>query len=141
VPDAYGLSIGWEWMKKEFPKQERCVRSAVICVCDEEMHRLNLVSCLWISLNVSLSQQAEPLLSQKKDTPLPLYSAVRPRNDPHLANHRYEWFEFSPFEVAAHDSGVAIPTWAFGREFDAGVSMNFAPEPSLASVCQSVRVL
>ncbi|KAI9469220.1 acyl transferase/acyl hydrolase/lysophospholipase [Coemansia mojavensis] len=53
--------------------------------------------------------------------PMPLYTAVRhfigsDDNDPDKAQlSKYQWFEFSPYEVGSIDHGAWIPSWAFGR--------------------------
>lgn len=62
------------------------------------------------------------------DYPYPLFTAIDARmrafKDP-------AWFEFSPHEIGCAEFGAYVPTWAYGRKFDAGVSVNFAPEQSL----------
>lgn len=62
------------------------------------------------------------------DYPYPLFTAIdarmRAAQDP-------AWFEFSPHEIGCAEFGAYIPTWAYGRKFDAGTSINFAPEQSL----------
>ncbi len=57
--------------------------------------------------------------------PMPIYTAVTPNADP------YEWFEFTPFEVGSSYLKAYIPTWAYGRKFKYGHSINFAAEQSL----------
>ncbi|KAJ2851779.1 hypothetical protein J3B02_003533 [Coemansia erecta] len=53
--------------------------------------------------------------------PMPIYTAVRhflgtDDNKPeNVEDHRYQWFEFNPYEVGSIDHGMWIPTWAFGR--------------------------
>jgi phospholipase A2 len=62
------------------------------------------------------------------DYPYPLFTAIDARmrafKDP-------AWFEFTPHEIGCAEFGAYIPTWAYGRKFDAGTSVNFAPEQSL----------
>lgn len=41
------------------------------------------------------------------------------------------WFEFSPFEIGSSEYEAYVPTWAFGRKFNEGFSVNFVPEVSL----------
>ena len=45
-----------------------------------------------------------------------------------LHTYNYNWLEFTPYEVSYVTELAAIPSWAFGRKFDAGVSQNFTPE-------------
>ncbi|KAJ1970785.1 hypothetical protein H4R35_005657 [Dimargaris xerosporica] len=45
--------------------------------------------------------------------------------------HKYQWFEFTPFEIGTAEEGVWIPAWAFGRRFDHGRSQERLPEPSV----------
>ncbi|MBM3893511.1 hypothetical protein FJ365_03890 [Candidatus Dependentiae bacterium] len=42
-----------------------------------------------------------------------------------------EWMEFTPFEVGSSFLGGYIPTWSFGRKFNAGTSVDFAPEQTM----------
>jgi len=44
----------------------------------------------------------------------------------------YQWIEFTPFEVGSSFLNTAIPLWAFGRKFNKGVSIDFAPPASLS---------
>ncbi len=57
--------------------------------------------------------------------PMPIYTAITPNADP------YAWFEFTPFEVGSSYLKAYIPTWAYGRKFKYGQSVNFAAEQSL----------
>lgn len=43
----------------------------------------------------------------------------------------YRWAEFSPYEVGCSHLHAFVPTWAFGRTFNNGISTNFAPPQSL----------
>ncbi|OGB97089.1 hypothetical protein A3F06_04165 [candidate division TM6 bacterium RIFCSPHIGHO2_12_FULL_36_22] len=72
----------------------------------------------------ALSSQAD--LMETGAYPFPLYSSIMP-----MGSGRFEWFEVSPYEVWSDYLKMAIPTWAFGRKFDNGVSKDFAPEQSL----------
>ncbi len=45
-----------------------------------------------------------------------------------IDNH---WVTFTPFEVSCDSLHFNMPTWAFGRKFINGISVDFAPEPSL----------
>jgi phospholipase A2 len=58
--------------------------------------------------------------------PLPIGCALGGDN-----KNPYYWFEFSPFEVGSPELNSYIPTWAFGRGFDKGSSVDFAPEQTL----------
>ncbi|KAJ2777661.1 hypothetical protein GGI15_004432 [Coemansia interrupta] len=66
------------------------------------------------------------LSSQRADVdrgllPMPIYTAVRhflgtDDNNPSTSEeHRYQWFEFNPYEVGSIDHGAWMPSWAFGR--------------------------
>ncbi|MGE0206702.1 MAG: hypothetical protein AB7R69_02520 [Candidatus Babeliales bacterium] len=57
--------------------------------------------------------------------PMPLYTAIQSYQNP------YEWMEFSPFEVGSSFLKSYIPTWAYGRKFRDGVSIDKAPEQTL----------
>lgn len=57
--------------------------------------------------------------------PLPIYTAIQTYHEP------YEWMELTPFEVGSSFLKSYIPTWAFGRTFNNGVSTNYAPEQTL----------
>lgn len=61
--------------------------------------------------------------------PMPICTAVMP---PSKFINDHEWFELTPFEASAVTLNASIPTWAFGRKFENGQSINFAPEQSLA---------
>jgi phospholipase A2 len=58
--------------------------------------------------------------------PLPISTAVIGKN---VVN--YEWVEFTPYEVGSTYLNAFVPAWAFGREFNAGNSVDFAPPQSL----------
>ncbi|KAG8995132.1 hypothetical protein FRB90_000255, partial [Tulasnella sp. 427] len=45
---------------------------------------------------------------------------------------RWLWYEFSPYEVGCDEIGAWIPSWAFGREFHKGKSIDRAPEISFS---------
>ncbi|KAJ1660210.1 hypothetical protein IWQ61_000826 [Dispira simplex] len=47
--------------------------------------------------------------------------------------HKYQWFEFTPYEIGTADEedGVWVPAWAFGRRFERGHSVERLPEPSV----------
>jgi phospholipase A2 len=57
--------------------------------------------------------------------PLPIYTAVTPNVEP------YEWLEFTPFEIGSSYLKAYVPTWAYGRKFKHGRSVNYAAEQSL----------
>ncbi|KAJ2486898.1 hypothetical protein EV174_000846 [Coemansia sp. RSA 2320] len=55
-------------------------------------------------------------------SPMPIYTAVRhfvgsdDNNAEQAAkDHKYQWFEFNPYEVGSIDHKAWIPSWAFGR--------------------------
>lgn len=75
---------------------------------------------------VYLSQQSDRL--KNADIPYPIYTAIDARqavaSEPH-------WFEYTPHEIGSPSFGVYVPTWAYGRLFNNGQSLDFAPEQSL----------
>lgn len=60
------------------------------------------------------------------DVPFPIYTAVSGEG-----SLKHSWYEFTPFEVGNIWLKSYVPTWAFGRKFNKGVSVDFAPEQSL----------
>src|SRR5205807_2703719 len=60
--------------------------------------------------------------------PYPLFTAIDARSAEAHAPH---WFEFSPHEIGSADIAVYVPTVAYGREFEEGVSKNKHSEVSL----------
>jgi len=73
---------------------------------------------------VYLSHQAERVASGK--WPYPIYTAVRAEE-----GAASEWYEFTPHEVGGSWLGRYTPSWAFGRKFVEGYSVDYAPEQSL----------
>ncbi len=76
------------------------------------------------------------LPSQKKrvndgSVPFPVYTAVVGQTSQVHERSAYTWFFFSPYEVGANALGGYIPSWAFGRKFSAGRSINRAPTYTL----------
>ena len=82
----------------------------------------NLVTADYFSIDLADQQH---FLSNRR--PFPLYTAVIPHED---AVH-YSWLAFSPFEVSCCELKSAVKTWAYGREFNKGVSVNNAPPMTL----------
>jgi phospholipase A2 len=58
--------------------------------------------------------------------PFPLYTAIRAE-----ANKPKDWYEFSPYQIGAYWLNMYVPTWAFGRKFDKGISTDYAIQQSL----------
>lgn len=58
--------------------------------------------------------------------PLPIQTSVIGNDD-----SNYHWVEFTPYEVGCSYLEAFVPTWAYGRTFNAGISTNFAPAQSL----------
>ena len=73
---------------------------------------------------VYLSQQTEQI--KNGNWVFPIYTAVR-RGVGVLPT----WYEFTPYEIGSPSLNLYVPTWAYGRKFVAGESMDFAPEQSL----------
>lgn len=70
---------------------------------------------------LKLSEQAK--LLQNGSIPFPIYTAIEP-----LSNLNYNWFEFTPFEIGNISKNIYVPTWAFGRSFSNGKSLENTPE-------------
>lgn len=74
---------------------------------------------------MTLSAHAEKMRAMQ--APFPIYTAIAAES---LASESL-WYEFTPFEVGATwigPNGLYVPSWAFGRRFKNGTSVNFAPE-------------
>ncbi|KAG9324934.1 hypothetical protein KVV02_005173 [Mortierella alpina] len=105
----------------------------------------------WVDpLDFKLSQQSR--WTNYGDQPLPIYTAVShvlpgltPEKklegevvvDDDVANeeedaHYYQWFEMTPYEFGSEETSAWIPTWAFGRRFVEGKSVENIPETNLA---------
>ncbi|KAI9335614.1 acyl transferase/acyl hydrolase/lysophospholipase [Zopfochytrium polystomum] len=44
----------------------------------------------------------------------------------------WQWFELTPIQFGSDEQKIWIPTWSFGRKFEAGKSSNRCPEQSLS---------
>ncbi|KAI8348748.1 acyl transferase/acyl hydrolase/lysophospholipase [Mortierella sp. GBAus27b] len=104
----------------------------------------------WVDpLDFKLSQQSR--WTNYGDQPLPIYTVVShilPGSIPDrlkegdiiveddVANeddsHYYQWFEMTPYEFGSEETSAWIPTWAFGRRFVGGKSVERVPETNLA---------
>ncbi len=76
-----------------------------------------------------LSQQAARV--QDGNWPYPIYTATDGSEKVVQDAH---WYEFTPHEVGAAAFGIYVPTWAYGREFYGGGSLDFAPEQTLGFI-------
>ncbi len=74
-------------------------------------------------LDVTMSESHAHVVDGR--IPLPIYTTVTADVEP------YEWLEFTPFEVGSTYLKAYIPTWAYGRKFKYGRSVNYAAEQSL----------
>ena len=74
-------------------------------------------------LDVTLTDSHASVLSGMY--PFPIYAAISTDTEP------YEWFEFTSCEIGGSSLGAYIPTWAFGRKFKYGTSLNTPPEQTL----------
>ena len=67
--------------------------------------------------------------------PFPIYTAVTPIVN--TMSYLYPWFEFTPYQIGTvlesglNQKGMFVKTWAFGRKFIQGVTVDFSPEQSL----------
>ena len=78
------------------------------------------------------NKQRQTLSSQAKRVesgalPFPIYTAIAAES---IAAEN-DWYEFNPYEVGCTwltPRGLYVPSWAFGRKFKNGTSVNYAPE-------------
>lgn len=77
---------------------------------------------------VHLSDQTERIKSAM--IPFPIYTAISGQHP----KAEYLWYEFTPYEVGANWLHAYVPTWAFGRKFKNGVSVDAAPEQPLGTL-------
>jgi len=75
---------------------------------------------------VHLSEQCSYV--KEANVPFPIYTAIDGRM---RAVHNPAWYEFNPFEIGSAEYATYVSTWAFGRRFEKGKSIDFAPEQSL----------
>jgi phospholipase A2 len=75
---------------------------------------------------VHMSDQVKQI--SNGDMPFPIYTAVDGRM---RAIGKAPWYEFTPFEIGSPDYAAYVPTWAYGRHFSKGKSVDYAPEQSL----------
>ncbi|KAI8598510.1 acyl transferase/acyl hydrolase/lysophospholipase [Dissophora ornata] len=107
----------------------------------------------WVDpLDFKMSQQSR--WTNYGDQPLPIYTVVShvlPGSMPERSQegdivvddtvaqeeegaetHYYQWFEMTPYEFGSEETSAWIPTWAFGRRFVGGKSIEKIPETNLA---------
>lgn len=75
---------------------------------------------------IHMSDQMKTI--QNGDFPFPIYSAVDGRIN---IRGQVPWYEFTPIEIGSAQYGLYVPTWAYGRRFSNGESVDYAPEQSL----------
>ncbi|KAJ3124279.1 hypothetical protein HK098_001289, partial [Nowakowskiella sp. JEL0407] len=100
----------------------------------------------WNVENFKLSVQAKSIEAGK--APMPLYTATRqerPWDDKDEGNTLerkrdaeidpwWQWFELSPYEIGCDELRAWCPTYAFGRTFENGQSVNAVPEQSFSLI-------
>jgi len=74
---------------------------------------------------IYLSNQAANI--KEGQLPFPIYTTV----SGDVQQAKQNWYEYTPYEVGATWLGMYTPTWAYGRKFEKGQSIDFAPEQSL----------
>ena len=79
-------------------------------------------------MNVHLSDQSSRIANGS--VPLPIYTSISGEEN----DTEHLWYEFTPHEVGAPWLNTYVPTWAFGRKFDNGVSISNAPEQPLGTL-------
>ncbi|KIJ39940.1 hypothetical protein M422DRAFT_75814 [Sphaerobolus stellatus SS14] len=52
-----------------------------------------------------------------------------------VTQSRWLWYEFTPYEVGCDELGAWIPSWALGRQFNNGKSLDRRPELSFTILC------
>lgn len=75
---------------------------------------------------IYLSDQAKKI--ELGAYPYPIYTAIDGRED---VIENQPWYSYTPHTVSDDYSNNHIPTWAYGRKFENGESMNNAPEKPL----------
>jgi len=73
---------------------------------------------------IHLSTQADHI--KNGAVPFPIYTATRTGKA-----ITPTWYEFHPYEIGSLALNMYIPTWAYGRRFHAGISVDYPPEQSL----------
>jgi len=72
------------------------------------------------------------LSSNNANFPYPVLTAVNARDsDVTINRHKMNWYEFTPHWVGGVGpwlKNISVPTWAFGRKYKKGESVNFTPE-------------
>lgn len=76
---------------------------------------------------VYLSEQADKIRNGIK--PYPIYVAID-ANEKIVKNQT--WYEFTPHEIGNRIDNKYVPTWAYGRKFKNGKSIDNAPEKNLS---------
>ncbi|KAJ2752402.1 hypothetical protein GGI19_003853 [Coemansia pectinata] len=76
---------------------------------------------------------------------MPIYTAVRHfigsndnSTEQSASDHKYQWFEFSPYEVGSIDHGAWVPSWAFGRPMKNGREQYRVGEVHFGSILGAV---
>ncbi|CAG8578014.1 7087_t:CDS:2 [Diversispora eburnea] len=72
-----------------------------------------------------------------KDNLEPEEASLIPNYDQVCAAHKlkkdyFQWYEFSPYEVGSEELPAWIPSWAFGRKFKSGKTVERFPEQNFA---------
>lgn len=62
--------------------------------------------------------------------PFPIFTAVSMTKESENT-YRYNWYECNPLEIRNNDYGIAIDTFAFGRNVKGGKTVDFGPEQTL----------
>lgn len=73
-----------------------------------------------------LSEQTKKLTTAK--LPYPIYTTID--GDENIVENQ-TWYEFTPHEIGNPIDNIYVPSWAYGRKFKEGKSVDSAPEKSL----------
>ena len=82
-----------------------------------------------LKYKVKLSDQCQRV--ENALVPFPIYTAMRA--DKPDDNSETMWYEFTPYEIGACWLNAYIPSWAYGRQFKNGISIDFATEMSFGT--------
>lgn len=77
---------------------------------------------------VHLSEQANRI--KNGAWPMPIYTSIAADS---LGSESL-WYEYTPYEVGAAWLSMYVPSWAFGRKFKVGKSVDFSPEQGFGFV-------
>ncbi|KAL5506975.1 NDUFS7 [Sanghuangporus vaninii] len=85
------------------------------------------------AIPAEVDKSLEEAKAQQENDTDPLSKQMATREEEEIAERsNWMWFEFTPYEVGCDEIGAWIPTWALGRRFEKGKSVDRAPELSFS---------